>query len=128
MNTLALALQSAFPQYPMTAHKKAGERMEKDMKNIIVTVDRCEEDDVGQTRMIVNTNCDYHRESDDWNALVSTLEAAPDLLAALERFVDIHSTGSTGLCIFCTKHRTKHTPECPMTQARAAIAKAKGGA
>lgn len=52
-------------------------------------------------------------------------EEHAELLAALERFVDIHNTGSTGLCPFCTRHRTKHTRECPMTQAIAAITKAQ---
>lgn len=81
---LTEALQCLAPEYGDEAHRKVAERMKQDMGKVIVTVDRCEEDDIGQTRMIVNTNCDYHRESDEWNALASTLEAAPDLLAALE--------------------------------------------
>lgn len=54
--------------------------------DIEVHVDRAECDDEGCARLVVNTNLDYETHSDDWNKLVSTIEAAPQLRQYVESF------------------------------------------
>lgn len=115
----AQALQSAFPQYQMVAHKKASERMEQDMKKVWFSTAEVCEDDEGDCKIVLNTNIPYSQEQA--SRIGDLAEAAPDLLAALEAICK-HATQ-------CEMHGEPSTVDGidwdDILKARAAIAKAR---
>lgn len=59
-----------------------------------ISVTHIEEDDEGCARLIVNTNI-KHTDADRTETLATTLEAAPDLLAACKAVVRLSKTAPT---------------------------------
>jgi len=57
------------------------------------------------------------------------MSAAPELAEACGRFAAwFDNDASPSLCPICGCHRSQHLPDCPVTIARDALAKANGGA
>ena len=121
--TLAQALSLIAPQYNAAQHKRAAERMVQDMEKtahtpVKISVTRIEEDDIGDVRLVVNTNI-YASNTDAAEKLATTLEAAPDLLAALEAALPT-------LQSHMERYPNDKDERRIYDAARAAIAKAKG--
>lgn len=61
------------------------------------------------------------------------ISAAPDLLIALQSFIDAAPMGQGGGCLYCFSHVyssnsvEQHSPDCLLEVGRKAIAKATGG-
>lgn len=111
LNTLALALQSAFPAYGEAAHTKVAERMVKNMERAFrVEVGK---DDEGCAVLRVNTNIPY-KDTERWEALIGAIGAHEDLLEALERIDQLVDK----------MNAWNDTRDEIQTAARAAIAKA----
>lgn len=82
----------------------------------------------GTNDYFVTLHCEIDCDDVDHDVAIANaklIAAAPDLAEACRKVLEFHDADcAPARCVFCDCEQTNHLPDCPVSAARAALAKA----